>query len=188
MPMRYAREADVLHDLQIEPDDTATITRVVQIENALADAFTAKTGVVWISPTEPVARTFAGLHTDVMVIHQGVRDVTGITLRDTALTADDWTYTFLGDDGLAYGLYLESGYWHGPVTITGVWGDQGGDAVPDDVAHALTVLTVKEYRRMTSSPTDQIGPDGFVVSAPSGWNDPTVKEAIAAHALTRIIV
>lgn len=188
MPMRYAHEPDVLHDLQIEPDDTDTIDRVVRLENALADAFDAKVGRRFDTGPLTEMRVMVGRQSDLLILHSGVRSISTITHRGAVVPADEWSLAFTGVDGISYGVQRTEGEWVGAIEVTAQWADGPAASVPEDVRHAITLLTVKEYRRMTSSPTEQVGPDGMIVSTPSGWNDPTVKAAIEAHTLTRILV
>lgn len=188
MPMRYAHEPDVLHDLQIEPDDTDTIDRVVRLENALADAFDAKVGRRFDTGPLTEMRVLVGRQSDLLILHSGVRSISTIMQGTQPVDAEDWQYAFTTVEGISYGVQRTTGEWVGAVEVTAQWADGPAASVPKDVRHALTLLTVKEYRRLTSSPTEQVGPDGMIVSTPSGWNDPTVKAAIEAHTLTRILV
>lgn len=188
MPMRYAHEPDVLHDLQIDGDDVDTVDRVVRLENALADAFDAKVGRRFDTGPLTEMRVMVGRQSDLLILHSGVYSVSAITQGTQPVDAEDWQYAFTTVEGISYGVQRTEGEWVGAIEVTAVWADGPMAVVPEDVRHAITLLTVKEYRRMTSSPTEQVGPDGMIVSTPSGWNDPTVKAAIEAHTLTRILV
>lgn len=199
MPMIYANQSDVLSDLQIDPNtDIDAVERVIRLENALVEAFNHKVGHSFGKDATPQTRTIKGRNSSMLILHSGVVSIVAVTVDGKwdgfdytgvkEVDPENWVLAFITHDGIAYGLHRDNADWTGPVHVTAVWADQGADDVPEDVKNALTVLTVKEYRRSTSSPTDQIGPDGLMVSAPSGWSDPTVKEAINAHTLTRIIV
>src|SRR5690606_38191045 len=98
MPMRYAHEPDVLHDLQIEPDDTDTIDRVVRLENALADAFDAKVGRTFMG-TE--MRVLVGRQSDLLILHSGVYSVSAITQGTQPVDAEDWQYAFTTVGGIS---------------------------------------------------------------------------------------
>lgn len=184
--MRYAHEPDVLHDLQIDGDDVDTVDRVVRLENALADAFDAKVGRTFVGGPVTEMRVLVGRQSDLLILHSGVRSISTIMQRGAVVPADEWSLAFTGVDGISYGVQRTTGEWVGAVEVSAQWADGPMTAVPDDVRHALTLLTVKEYRRLTSSADDMVGQDAL--PTPSGWNDPTVKAAIEAHTLTRILV
>jgi hypothetical protein len=200
MPMIYAHQPDVLAHLKIAGADVAAIDRVTRLENALVIAFDHLTGTSY--GTAPLAETriVDGRTSSVLVLSPGVVSVSGVRADNgiwdgttwtglTALDPDEYFLTFTDADGVSYGLERVGGsVWVGPVAVTAVWSDQGAGGVPPDVREALTLLTVKEYRRLHTSPSEQIGPEGQVVPAPSGWNDPSVQRAIDAHRIVRVIV
>src|SRR5690606_5773847 len=186
MAMRYGHEPDVLHVLQIEPDDTDTIDRVVRLEDALADAFDAKVGRTFVGGPVTEMRVLVGRQSDLLILHSGVYSVSAITQGTQPVDAEDWQYAFTTVEGISYGVQRTTGEWVGAVEVTAQWADGPMAVVPEDVRHAITLLTVKEYRRLTSSADDMVGQDAL--PTPSGWNDPTVKAAIEAHSLTRILV
>lgn len=199
MPMRYAHQDDVLAHLRIEETDTDAIEPLVRLENGLADAFDGKVGRSFGETVEPSTREVRGLSSEVLVIGAGIRSIAGIEVDGTwdgaawvdgvALGTEAWRPWAVSPDGVIYAIERLGGpYWTRTVRVTGVWADQPDGTVPDDVREALTTLTVKEYRRRTSSPSEQIGPDGLMVPAPSGWNDPTVQAAIERHTVTRLLV
>ena len=200
MPMRYADQTDVLAHLKITDTNVTAVDRVTRLENALAEAFDRRIGRTFGTTPIPEARTLDGHDSSVLVIATGIVSVSGVRADHgvwdgaawtgfTDLTADEYRLTYRDVDGISYGLERTSGVaWIGPVEVTGVWPDQGGASVPLDVAEAMTLLTVKEYRRLTSSPSEQVGPDGQIIVTPSGWNDPTVKAAIEAHRVVQVIV
>lgn len=199
MPMRYADEPDVLAHLRIEDSDTDAIEQVVRLENGLAEMFDGKVGRSFGETVPPVTREVRGLSCEVLVIGEGIRSITGIEVdgawNGTAWTdgvtlgTDAWRVWAHAPDGVIYAIERLGGpYWQHTVRITGVWADQPDGSVPADVREAMTTLTVKEYRRRTSSPSEQIGPDGLMIPAPSGWNDPTVQATIEHHIVTRLLV
>lgn len=198
MPMRYATEATVLAMLKIASTSTAEIARVVELENGLAAAFDGKLGRSFGGSATATTRTFTAAPSPVLVIGGGARTVTGVEtggtwdgtdwMNATALGADEWRVWSQTPNGVIYAIELLAGDWIGAVRVTGVFADQQDGAVPDDVREALTTLTVKEYRRRTASPSEQVGPDGLIVATPSGWNDPTVQAAIAHHRVVKVVV
>ena len=200
MPMRYATPDDVLAHLKIPASDTAKVDRVTRLENALAEAFDARTGRSFGVAPDPQARRVDGREASGLVIQTGIVSVTGVRADNgtwdgaafvglTDLVSDEYRLVYTDTDGISYGIERTSGVaWIGPVEVTGVWPDQGTLSVPADIAEAMTLLTVKEYRRLTSSPSEQVGPDGQIIPTPSGWKDPSVLAAIDAHTVTQVIV
>ena len=191
--MRYAHQPDVLTALRIGESDTAAIDQVVRLENGLAASFDHRCGRVFGETTVPaLLRVATGYASDLLLLPAGLASVTSIEIHDPLtgsrriLTDDEWLLWGADAAGNAVGVLRINDTWAGlQVAVTGLWGDQDVEGVPDDVREAMTTLTVKEYRRRTSSPTDTVGPDGMPMITPSGWNDPAVKEAIAAHRIAR---
>lgn len=200
MPMRYADANTVLAALDIDAGDTTTVARVEALEHALADLFDDKTGTTF-SADAPVAETraYTANAADVLVINEGVRSVTGIDTDgtwngatyddETALLIDEWRLWAVSRDGIAYGIErVDGGAFDGVVRVTGIFGDQQAAGIPADVTHALNLLTVEQYRRMTSSPQNFVGPDGSTIPTPDGWSEPDVRAAIQHHRLVEVIV
>lgn len=199
MPMRYADQATVLSLLRLTGDDTDAVTHLVALENGLAATFDGLTGRTFGTSATPEARTVAAYASDVLPLTDGVRTVSGVAVDgawdgglwadETVLGPADYRLWPVDRDGVAYGLLRTDGsLWSGAVRVTALWADQADGTVPPDVVLTLTTLTVKEYRRQTSSPSEQVGPDGQIVSTPSGWNDPGVKAVVARHTLVRLVV
>lgn len=205
MPMRYATEATVLAALKIDAlklkDEAAALAateRVTSLENGLAEALDGMIGRSFGEAPVAVTRTIAGGNSPILVIHDGIRSVVqietggtwdGATWTDAdTVDAKDYALWSMDPDGVAYSIRSYGADWEGSVRVTGIFGDQPVEAVPADIREAMTTLTVKEYRRVTSSPMDAVGPDGQVISTPSGWNDPTVKAAIDRYRLIRLVV
>jgi hypothetical protein len=199
MPMRYASQPDVLAHLKISATSTDAITRVTSLENGLADAFDAKVGRSFGVAPVAEARTLAAPGVSpVLVIPGGIRSITGITtggtwdgavwLNPEILDADDYALWATDRDGISYGIESFIGAWVGPVHVTGIWADQSTNGVPADIREAMTFLTVRQYRRLTASPTDLVGPDGLTVPTPHAWDDPLVKAAIERHRLVEVVL
>lgn len=199
MPMRYADESDVLAHLKIAGTNTDAIARVTGLENGLADAFDAKIGRTF--GTAPVAETRtvqAPGVSSVLVVPSGIRSITGIVtggtwngtawINGTTLTTDQYGLWLTGTDGVAYGVVSYIGDWYGAVRITGIWADQVTAGVPNDIREAVTFLTVRQYRRLTASPSDMVGPEGMTVPTPHAWDDPMVQAAIERHRLVQVVV
>lgn len=200
MPMRYADQTDVLTHLKIDAGNATLVDRVTRLENALAASLDGKMGRSFGTAPTPVTRLVDGRDSTVLVFTHGIVSVTAVRADNgswdgtawtgfTDLASDEYRLTYNDPDGISYGLERTSGVaWVGPVEVTGVWPDQGTADVPLDLAEAMTKLTVDEYRRLTSSPSDQVGPDGMAVPLPNGWNNPLVQSAIEHHRVTRLLV
>lgn len=195
--MRYAYQPDVLAHLKVKEDDVDTIARLIRLENGLAAQFDHACGRTFGETTvAPQLRSVQGYASNLLLLPTGIGRIDEVEVSDPVasdsriLDAGEWLPWGYDDAGNTVGLLLTSSTlptWYGlQVGITGLWGDQDSEGlVPDDVREAMVTLLVKEFRRRTSSPSEQIGPDGMVVPAPSGWSDPTVKGAIAAHRVSR---
>lgn len=200
MPMRYADQTDVLTHLKIDAGNSTLVDRVTRLENALAEALDGKMGRSFGTAPTPVARLVGGGDSTVLVFTRGIVSVTAVRADNgawdgtawtgfTTLASDEYRLIHTDPDGISYGLERANGaVWAGPVEVTGVWPDQGTAAVPLDVAEAMTKLVVDEYRRLTSSPSDQVGPDGMTVQLPNGWKNPLVLAAIERHTVTGLLV
>lgn len=198
MPMRYADLTTVTRHLAIRVTDTDAIARVEALENGLAAALDGKMGRSFGTAPTPETRTVTALGGDVLVLPVGVTGVSAVAYGGTwdgaawtdedTLTTADYRLVYVDHDGFAHGIAGLTYLWDGAVRITGTWADQPQAAVPDDLREAMNVLTVREYRRLHMSPSEQIGPDGQVVPAPGGWSDPLVKAAIDRYSVVRVIV
>ena len=197
--MRYANATDVLTQLQIEASDTATVEAVERVEAGLADAFDHKVDRTWgtaaVAETREVTLPSA---TPRLITTTGIRDLTSIEtggtwdgaawLDGTTVDSADYRLTLLDHTGLYWAIDHLAGSWSGTVRVTATWGDQPELSVPADVSAAVTFLTIRQYRRLTSSPQELVGPDGFQVPTPHAWDDPLVKTAIERHRVVRILV
>lgn len=217
MPMRYANEADVLDQLRLE-DTSDEYDRLVRLENGLCDLFDHKIGRSFgVAPVAemrtigvyhggvnidnywgiPLSYTSWFGHSPRLVLDVPLRSLTGIETGGTwngtgwddgtALAADEYRLTNGTNQGY-YAIDLISGTWSGVVRITGVWGDQDTQAVPDDVREALTFLTVHEWHQSNGSTAGLIGPDGLTVPTRNPWAFERVKTAIDRHALVQVMV
>lgn len=199
MPMRYADQDDVLAELEIDSGETATVDRVVTVENALADLFDAEIGTSFgTTATAETREVIVERASPRLIASVGIRAVTGIETGGTwdgatwvdsdAVDAADYRLTHRDHDGLYWAIDHLAGRWSGVVRVTATWADQSVLAVPDDVQQAMTFLTIRRWRRLTSSPGEVVGPDGFQVVTPDGWKDATVQRAIANHRIVRMVV
>ena len=218
MPMRYANEDDVLNQLRKTADDAeyARLVRLENGLCDMLDHKTGTSfGTAPVAETRSVSLEFGvgvgygyspspvyywtplrgGSHR--LVLDTPLRSLTGIetggtwngaTWDDgTALTTDEYRLTNQTDQG-SYAIDLVSGTWGGVVRITGIWGDQATETVPDDVREAMTFLTINEWHQRNASPFGQIGPDGILVTPRNPWGFEVVKAAIDRHRVVEVLV
>ena len=198
--MRYANPDDVLRHLELSaPGDDVQIAEVERVENALADVFDDAIGRTFgIAAVAETRETVLPQATSRLIAATGIRTVTAIETGGTwdgsawqdgdTVPATDYRLTLLDHSGLYWGIDRLNGGWSGTVRVTATWGDQPEVLVPDDVSAALTFLTVRQMRRLTSSPQELVGPDGFAIPTPHGWDDPLVKKAIDRHTVKRLVL
>lgn len=189
--MLYAHESQVLKHLEVDESDTETVNELADIERGLVTQFNHKIGRTFMpvggDAPLPMSRVVFGDRSDILILSDGIVSVQGVEADGEVIPADEYSLIMTTDTG-SYGLLSTRSHWFGPVTVTGIWADQPYEPVPADVRSVLTDLTIKAYRRRTASPTDQVGPDGMIVSTPDGWRDEAVKNAIADYGHTRILV
>lgn len=194
MAFRYANQEDVLAELSIE-NGSPEVEHVQRIENALASAFDHKIGRSFGDAAVPSTRMVEVSHGATTAVLQSparvVNSVHGGGKWDGTSWIDEqevtgW-YPVYNSDDLIYGLRRNAG-WGGDIRVTAVWGSDSEDGVPDDVSHALTWLTIRQYRRVTASPNELVGPEGFTVPTPHAWDDPMVQAIIEKYRVVEVIV
>ncbi len=199
MAFRYANQSDVMHELEIDtsdPENDAVIAQIERIEAGLASAFDHRVGREWGAVPVPSTRTIAnGCTRGVMVFAKPARSIVSVSHGgsfDGSGWADETVETTWHErfnaDGLIYGLERESGLWPSRVRVEAIWASDTDLAVPEDVSYALTWLTIRQYRKMTASPMEMVGPDGMTVPTPDAWSDPTVKALIDKYRVVEVIV
>ena len=194
MAFRYANQEDVLAELSIE-NGSPEVEHVQRIENALASAFDHKIGrsfgVAAMLSTRLIGVARGSC---TAVLQRPARDVSAVhaggewngTIWDGEQEVTGW-YPVYNSDDLIYGLRRSAG-WDGDIRVTAVWGSDSEEDVPEDVSHALTWLTIRQYRRVTSSPNELVGPEGFTVPVPHAWDDPMVQAIIEKYRVVEVIV
>lgn len=198
MAFRYANRDDVLTELDIDGDDVGNqhvISQIERMEAALSSAFDHKVGRSFGEPAVPSTRRVAVGRRDGIAILQRPARVVNSVHSGGQWDGDEWIgeqevtgwYSVYNSDHLIYGLKRNAG-WDGDIRVTAVWGSDSGEDVPDDVSHALTWLTIRQYRRMTATPHELVGPEGFTAPTPHAWDDPMVKGIIAKYRVVEVIV
>lgn len=196
MAFRYANQDDVFRELEIDDADMALVGQLERMEAALSMAFDNKIGRSF--GDEPVASTRVierGCGRDgVVVLQRPARAIESVSAGgrwdgstwDGDEPVENW-YPVFDREGLIYGI-ATNGNVTGSVRVTAIWASDPVANVPDDVAHCLTWLTIRQYRRLTASPNELVGPEGFTVPTPHAWDDPMVKEIIAKYRVVEVIV
>ncbi|MDQ3540841.1 MAG: hypothetical protein M3440_09150 [Chloroflexota bacterium] len=187
MPMRYANEADVLRQLSLDPanaDDGAAIEEAVRIENGICANLDSRMGRSFGVPTVETVR-INGVGQSVLLLPYPMREVQSVAVDGVPLASDAWEPWFVlrGEGATALRLTDLWAIWYGDIVVTGIPNDAplSTTPIPVDIQQAATFATIRQIRRYKASPTDVVGPDGQVITLPSPWNDPAVKEAIRAH-------
>jgi hypothetical protein len=114
----------------------------------------------------------------------------GGTLEETLAATDwrAWNRTVKGDiqqvrriDGAVW-PFADGDTW---VEVDGVASDGPvGETVPELVTQAVTFIAIDEFRTRKSSPSGEIGLEGFSIRPRNPWNFELVKQALAAHGAT----
>lgn len=185
------------------PDDADDITLLGAIDAEISRTFELKTGreAGFGGTASDEARTIdgaAGGRSDVLSLPTPVRSVSGVAITGSyseTLDPGDWILWHVNQWGEAmaikrvdYGAFpRRNGIDR--VTVTGVWSDAApGDSVPDAITDAVTFVTVETFRQRKSSPTGEIGPEGFTIRPRNPWNFVTVQETIRRYAVPRAAV
>lgn len=197
MPFRYANQTDVIANLREVAGNTELLAYLYRIENALADVFDHKVGRSFGVVAVPSTRTIVvGHRTNTLVMARPAREIVGIAHSGTFdgsgyadETIEDSWHEGNSRDGLIYTVERISGDWPNRVRVTAIWASDSDSVVPADVQHAITLATIKQYRRETSTPgSDLLGPEGFGVPTPDPWNDPQVKAVVEKYRVVEVIV
>lgn len=216
MPMRYANEDDVLALLQMD-DSADEYDSVVRLENGLCDVVdhtigtsfgttpTAETRTVYIATTTtyptlgfPYDYSYAyASWSPRLVLSVPLRSLTSIVTGGTwdgsawddgvTLETSDYLLTNRTEQGY-YGIDRIGGSWGGIIHVTGVWGDQTTLTVPDDLAQALTELTVKEWHRRHASPAGEIGPGDLIITPGNPWNLEYIKATLDKYTVVEVML
>lgn len=181
----------MLNLADVNPNDDAAITRIVQINDEMSRLVEIKTGRAWGTPSVSEARVIPGnvnLYDGILLLPTPIRSVTSIVITG------DWAETVPGTDYVPTmrtrrGDYLalrkiQGSAWplnngRSTITVTGVWSDGvDGETVPLEIVEAVNFLTVEQYKLEVSSPAGEIGPDGLTIRPRNPWNFDVVKTAI----------
>lgn len=189
-----------LHLSEGNEDDASDIALLHECDDAVSVQFEARAGYdTTLSPiwgedveAEPTLRTIDGssVATDILELPIPVRSIESIAIvgeSPETIDSDQWILWNVDTRGNAltvrridgYGWPLRDGRTR--VTVTAVWSDGAiGGAPPDIVISACTFITVDEYLMRKTSPSGQIGPEGFTLRPRNPWNFDLVKTAIEA--------
>lgn len=202
--MGYADLDSAKVQLQLDdenPDDAEDIALLAGIDEEISRTFELKTGRTWGGTATPSARTIDGpdgISTDILLLPSPVRSIDSIAIVGSSpesVSSDDYVLWHVSRDGDAHAIRrIQNGWWPmrngvDRVTVTAVWSDEAnGDDVPQEVVDAVTFIAVETFRQRKTSPTGEIGPDGFTIRPRNPWGFEVVKEAIKRHAAGQPIV
>lgn len=211
--MGYADLASAKAQLSLDDssdDDAADIAVLIAIDAEVSRTLELKTGRQWGGTATPSARMFDGPPagcpgSDVLLLPAPLRSVTSIAIvgpEAQTLTAYDpvtgigdyqLTHITRGGDALAV-RWVQGGWWPvspglSRVTVTGIWSDDpSGDDPPQEVVDAMTFVVVETFRQRKSSPTGEIGPDGFTIRPRNPWGFEVVKEVLKRYGAAQPVV
>lgn len=201
--MGYADRSSLLARLSLSdanPDDAADVALAYACDDAVAVQFERRAGYdvtrtpIWGASVTATAtaRTIDGGRdwSDLLFLPTPVRGVSAVAvvgLSPETLTADQWALWRADERGNAWALRrLDGAGWpvadgYTRVQVTAVWADGpvGGEP-PAIVIEACTFLAADEYRLRKTSPTGEIGPEGFTIRPRNPWNFDVVQAAIEA--------
>jgi hypothetical protein len=210
--MSYSDLSSAQAQLQLSEsndDDSADIALLAAIDAEVSRTLELKTGRRWGGTATPTARTIDGpagcWGEDILLLPAPVRSVSSVAIvgtLDESLIAYDgstgvgdyvlWNQT-KGGDYLAI-RRVQNGWWPASdginrVTVTGIWSDEAdGEDAPQEIVDAATFVTVETFRQRKSSPTGEIGPDGFMFRPRNPWGYVVVTEAIKRYGAAQSIV
>lgn len=181
--------------------DDADIAYLSEIDTEVSRTFELKTGRIFGGTATATAKTVDGSPSvsDVLMLPVPVRSVTSVAivgdLAETLTSADYVLWMPTRDTGDYMALRrIDGGRWPrksgiNRVTITAVWSDTAaGGSVPQEVIDAVTFIAVETFRQRKSSPTGEIGADGFTFRPRNPWNFENVKEAINRYKVAKVPV
>ena len=190
------------------PDDADNIVLLAAIDEEISRTIELKTGRMWGGTATPSARTVAqhaANPSDLLTLPSPLRSVSSVvitgnwpdtmTLSTIAGDAGNYVLANITREGDAHALKrIDGGAWpYGlrdiRIVVTGVWSDEAsGITAPQEIIDAATFVTVETYRQRMSSPTGEIGPDGFMFRPRNPWNFAVVTEAIGKYSNAKPLV
>ena len=191
----YKRQ--VVRHLALTNDDrhVEDIQHLIRVENALADVFEDRCGRTFgEAEILPKVRRIITQGGNILTTTISLQSVVSIQSVPTYLMdeprvveSDRWFPWGMAADGGYVGVVMAGGWPEGVwIDIEAYWSDQGVIGIPADVREAMTLLTIKTWRRYKSSPLEVVGGDIVAVPTPDGWNDSLVKNSIARLSLIHI--
>lgn len=133
---------------------------------------------------------YGGVMTDLLTLPAPVRSVSDVQIvGENAETFDGSQWIAYRPDARGHALMLQRidsrgwpwGDGRTRIHVTALWSDGPvGGAPPAIVTKACTFIAVDEFRMRKSSPTGEIGPDGFTIRPRNPWTFNLVQTAIEA--------
>lgn len=196
----YADESKVMAELNIDPlTETDRATKISDLNKLLSRGFdeqcqrTFGGGVV-----TPETRETSAYGTEILTLSWAAITITSVAIGgewdgsgwtgETVLAAYDWRPWHVDRDHRIWGLRRMGGTWNSEVRITGVWADNPGGVVPDDVVALLTNLVVNHDLLFRTSAAGMEGPDENGIRPMNPWSLQISKLVIAKYRLPRMVV
>lgn len=194
--------------LSLDPDvetDADDIALLAAIDAEMSATFDLKTGTTFGASGAATAKTIDGAavgRSDILLLPVPVRSVSSVvisgsfseTLNQSVTPGDGGQYVLWNPN--QFGDYralkrIDFAGWpqrngYDRITVTAVWADSTGGDVPQPVIDALTFIAVETFRQRKTSPTGEIGPEGFTIRPRNPWNYEQVKEAIKRYSVSRV--
>ena len=193
-----------------EDADAADLAMLAGIDAEVSRTIELKTGRRWGGTAVPTARTVDGPAgwegvSNVLLLPSAIRSVTSVaiagldpedlTAYDPATGDGDWVLWHQTDGGDYLAINrVQNGAWPlangtNRVTVTGIWSDElDGETVPQEIVDAVTFVVVETFRQRKSSPTGEIGPEGFTIRPRNPWGYQVVVEAIKRYGAAQPVV
>ena len=201
--MNYADEAAVLAALKIVPerDDYAERLATIQALNEqVSRSIDEKCGRTFgggvIAPT--VREVGVRASSDVLVLPWGAISITSISTggtwdgsgwtRETVLPLSAWRPWQQDAEGRLWALRRVGGTWDGEYRLTGVWADNPGGTVPEEIIALATQLVINQDLLHRTSAAGLEGPEENGIRPLNLWALETTKATIRHYLVPRMVV
>ena len=194
----YADEAKVIASLGIA-GDADRIARIHDLNELLSRGLDEQCGRTFGGGTvPPETRETDAYRTELLVLPWGAVSIASIATGgswdgstftgQTALAAADWRPWNVDREGRIWAVKRLNGWWDGQYRITGVWADNPGGTVPNDVVTLVTYLVENHDLLFRTSAAGLEGPDENGIRPLNPWSLQISKLLIAKYRVPRMVV